>query len=178
MIRFLENTLICDKIMKIGTFEKYVPETFEGNNDYLILDAHCLQHLEIIESQAGKKEGSLFGYLDRCSTPFGRRELKRWLMRPLTDIGKINDRYDAVEDLLRNLEEVEKIRVSMSLMTDLERLLAKTYTYSIHQKKKAFYFEDVNLKKLTEFRVLLSALKNAYLLLEPMIKLRHSFNSR
>ena len=40
-------------------------------------------------------------------------------------------------------------------MPDIEKLTAKIFTYSIKHRIKAIYFEDVSLKKLTEFRTLL-----------------------
>lgn len=47
------------------------------------------------------------------------------------------------------------MRSKLRSMPDMERLLAKIFTYSIKHRIKAIYFEDVSLKKLTEFRVLL-----------------------
>jgi DNA mismatch repair ATPase MutS len=37
--------------------------------------------------------------LDRTTSKFGRRLLRRWIMQPLLDYRKINNRLDAVEDL-------------------------------------------------------------------------------
>lgn len=62
----------------------------------MVLDSQCLQHLEILEAATGEKEGSIFSFIDHCQTPFGKRELKRWLMQPLMNIAKIDDRLDAV----------------------------------------------------------------------------------
>lgn len=55
----------------------------------MVLDSQCLQHLEIVESLNGEKEGSLLNFIDHCMTPFGKRELKRWILSPLMDIQKI-----------------------------------------------------------------------------------------
>ena len=68
----------------------------------MVLDSQALQHLEIVESAAGTKEGSLLSFVDHCMTPFGKRELKRWLMAPLTDLKHIKQRQMAVTDLLQN----------------------------------------------------------------------------
>jgi DNA mismatch repair ATPase MutS len=74
-ISFLEDALIAQKTLSTGQFLHYEPES--GNEietlEYMVLDSQCLQHLEIIESAAGTKEGSLFNYLDHCKTPFGKR---------------------------------------------------------------------------------------------------------
>jgi DNA mismatch repair protein MSH6 len=118
----------------------------------MVLDGQALEHLEIVESASGKIEGSLFGYIDHCKTAFGKRLLKKWLMAPLINIKKINDRLDAVEDLMSHQFETDVFRAKISKLPDLERLLAKIFTYSIKHKVKAIYFEDVSLIKLKEFR--------------------------
>jgi DNA mismatch repair protein MSH6 len=52
----------------------------------MVLDAQALQHLEIVEGADGKSAGSLYNYIDHCVTPFGKRQLKRWLLAPLLDV--------------------------------------------------------------------------------------------
>jgi len=66
----------------------------------MVLDSQALQHLEIIEAADGKLEGSLLHFLDHCSTSFGRRQIKRWVMAPLLVTEQINERLDAVYDLM------------------------------------------------------------------------------
>jgi len=66
----------------------------------MVLDSQALEHLEIIESANGASEGSLLHYVDHCMTSFGKRQLKRWLVSPLTNIDKIVDRQNAVGDLI------------------------------------------------------------------------------
>lgn len=43
--------------------------------------------------------GSLFSYLDKTVTNFGKRMLKNWICAPLMDIARIEERLDAIEDL-------------------------------------------------------------------------------
>ena len=68
----------------------------------MVLDSQALEHLEIVESGKGDVEGSLLQYIDHCKTPFGKRQIKRWLMAPLCDTSRINMRLDAVEDLMKH----------------------------------------------------------------------------
>jgi DNA mismatch repair protein MSH6 len=56
--------------------------------------------LEVESFQKNKTKGSLFDYLDRCKTHFGRRLLKKWICSPMASIVQINDRLDAIEDLI------------------------------------------------------------------------------
>jgi DNA mismatch repair protein MSH6 len=63
--------------------------------------------LEILENQRGEKEGSLLNFLDYCSTPFGKRLLRRWIVAPLMDVSQINRRLDAIEDLIKVKKEAD-----------------------------------------------------------------------
>ena len=51
---------------------------------------------------------------------------------------------------------------------DLEKMVAKLYTYSIKHKVKAIYFENVSLVKLKEFRQVLTHLKLLPEILSPL----------
>ena len=61
----------------------------------LILDSQAIEHLELVEGRS-----SLLNFIDNCSTHFGKRMLKQWLLAPLTNVAKIQRRLDCVEELL------------------------------------------------------------------------------
>ena len=126
----------------------------------MVLDSQCLQHLEIIESASGTKEGSLFNYLDHCKTPFGKRLLQRWLMAPLMNIQQISQRQLAILDLIDHQYDTDSIRAKLGKMPDIEIMLARIFSYSIKHRVKAIYFEDVSLVKMKEFRTLLKTFKS------------------
>ena len=47
--------------------------------------------------------GTLYYYLSQySSTAFGKRLLKRWVVGPLKDASKINNRLDAIQDFVNN----------------------------------------------------------------------------
>lgn len=77
-------------------------------------------------------------------------------MAPLLTADKIDCRLDAVEDLIRNQSATDILRASLARLPDVEKLLAKIFTYSIKHSVKAVYFEDVSLIKMREFRTLLT----------------------
>lgn len=104
-------------------------------------------------------EGSLFHFVDHCKTGFGKRQLRRWLLSPLTDIKRLNERLDAVEDLMEHQFETDVLRSKLAKLPDLEKLVAKLYTYSVKHKVKAIYFENVSLNKMREFRQLQGHMK-------------------
>ena len=82
----------------------------------MTMDSQALQHLEILEVQGRTKnmvEGSLLHFLDRTKTPFGKREMKRWLCAPLYDIEDITNRQDAIEDLIKIPELLNLLRTNL-----------------------------------------------------------------
>ncbi len=65
-----------------------------------------------------------------CSTAFGKRLLKRWVCGPLKDAKKVNERLDAVTDLVLNEMTRDRLHAKLKKLPDLERMLSKIYTYS------------------------------------------------
>ena len=93
------------------------------------------------------------------------------------NIDQINERYDAVEDLIAHQYETDAVRCKLKQLPDLEKLLARLYTYSIKHRIKAIYFEDVSLKKLKEFRQVLTTLKQTGDVLSLLMKKKDEFKS-
>jgi DNA mismatch repair protein MSH6 len=173
-ICFLEDALIVEKTLRPGTFTRYTPES-KASLEYMVLDSQSLQHLEVVESADRKREGSLLDFVDHCVTKFGKRQLKRWLLAPLMNVERITERQDAVQDLIEYKFQVNAVRRRMKAMPDIERLQAKIFTYSIKHRIKAVYFEDVSLRKLTEFRVLLKALGSTSDYLKELVAVKSEF---
>lgn len=70
--------------------------------------------------------------------------------------------------------ETDVLRARLGKLPDLEKLLAKIFTYSIKHSVKAIYFEDVSLQKMKEFRLLLNTFKTMDQTLESFLKLKRS----
>ncbi len=70
----------------------------------MVIDAQAIEHLELLEIPQRSKfnqEGSFLNFMGQgCSTAFGKRQLKRWVVGPLKDPKKVNERLDAVTDLV------------------------------------------------------------------------------
>ena len=66
------------------------------------------------------------------------------------------------------------MRAKLGKLPDLEKLLAKIFTYSIKHKVKAIYFEDVSLMKMKEFRTLLKVFKGLRDTLSGLFRLNES----
>ncbi len=83
----------------------------------MIIDTQAIENLEIIECQMNGKpivEGSLLEWIDHTKTLFGKRMIRKWLLSPLVDPVKINERLDAVQDLRRVPEHVNNFRERIS----------------------------------------------------------------
>lgn len=94
-----------------------------------------------------------------CSTAFGKRLLKRWVVSPLKDAKKVNERLDAVTDLVIQDMIRDKLQAKFKKLPDLERILSRIYTYSQRSSVKAIYIDISVITRLDEFYTLLNLLK-------------------
>ncbi|WP_041274910.1 DNA mismatch repair protein MutS [Desulforamulus reducens] len=93
---------------------------------YMMLDGIARRNLEISKSlRDGDKRGTLLWVLDATKTAMGGRMLKNWLEQPLIDTLKIQERLDAVEELVNSILLREEISGALKQIYDLERLAAR-----------------------------------------------------
>ena len=102
------------------------PSWYE-RSEALILDAVTVRNLELLEPMfAGEtRESTLVHVLDQTKTGMGGRLLRRRLLRPSVERAEIEERWDAVETLLRDTILRAQVRDVLAEILDLERLLAK-----------------------------------------------------
>jgi DNA mismatch repair protein MutS len=88
------------------------------------LDRFTIRNLELIYSphQGGK---TLLDILDHTTSPMGARLIKRWMVMPLLDLNKINERLEAVEYWIKHKPAAEDLKRLIRQMGDLERLISK-----------------------------------------------------
>ncbi|MFW9905629.1 MAG: DNA mismatch repair protein MutS [Candidatus Thorarchaeota archaeon] len=105
------------------------------NRNHLILDSNTQRNLEIIGNAFdGKIEGSLLSIFTDISTSMGARLLRRWLLQPLRDINKINDRLNAVDEFTQDLATIEEINHLLSNVADFQRLVTKIKYRSVNAR--------------------------------------------
>lgn len=92
--------------------------------DFLWMDRFTIRNLELISGQSDGNR-TLLGVLDNTVSPMGARLLKRWLVFPLREIHKINERLDLVEWLIRETDLRNRVMQSIRLCGDVERLVSK-----------------------------------------------------
>jgi DNA mismatch repair protein MutS len=93
-------------------------------SEYLWMDRFTIRNLELLNSPV-ENGSTLLSVLDNTSTPMGARLLKRWIVFPLKDINKINERLEVVEHFILNTDIRNKLLHSMRQCGDLERLVSK-----------------------------------------------------
>jgi|TARA_B110000003_G_C16649906_1_gene533715 DNA mismatch repair protein MSH2 len=66
---------------------------------------------------------SLYGLLNRCRCPMGKRMLFRWLKQPLVDAAEIGRRHDVVQALVENPEVRDTLRgTHLRALPDINRI--------------------------------------------------------
>jgi DNA mismatch repair protein MutS len=89
------------------------------------IDAATRRNLELTRTLSGDKRGSLLDAIDRTETGAGARLLASRLTSPLTDVGGIVSRLDAVTFFVNATSLRENIRAALRRAPDLERALAR-----------------------------------------------------
>jgi DNA mismatch repair protein MutS len=96
--------------------------TIRSESNFLILDQTTLRNLELSSTLSGEYEGSLLSKLNKCRTAMGRRLLREWILQPLTDIGSIQTRQNAVLSLQKSGRRLDGLRDTLNGIRDIERL--------------------------------------------------------
>lgn len=100
--------------------------TIVDKMEYLEMDVHTVRNLELVETLRLKERTySLIWLLDKTKTAMGSRKLKQWLMNPLKNKDKINERYDRLEKLNNEFILKDELRNLLYEIYDLERLCGK-----------------------------------------------------
>ncbi|WP_114569834.1 DNA mismatch repair protein MutS [Exiguobacterium flavidum] len=95
-------------------------------SDFMQLEPNTVRNLELLRSaRTGDKKGSLLGLLDQTGTAMGGRMMKRWIEKPLLSKNRIEERLDAIEELLTHYFERQQLKETLRNVYDLERLVAK-----------------------------------------------------
>lgn len=89
------------------------------------LDAAAIATLELFESSEGESRVSLCALLDRTRTPLGARALKEAISRPSLDPVELENRWDAVEELVAKPDARDELQKELEEIGDLERHFAR-----------------------------------------------------
>ena len=160
-INYLEKLLLAENTLPSSTFYDYSGDISLNPNKKMIIDYQAINNLELIQTKLDPRNpeaGSLVDYLNKAVSPFGKRLLRNWILNPLCDVKKINERLDMVEDFIKNDQVILKFRNALSKWTDIERQCTKFFRLARGTNTQAIYFEDINKNRLKEFFKLLNFL--------------------
>ena len=127
-------------IIAAGAIVHYLRETQRSNllhirrirpydvGDHIILDPSTKRNLEISSSLSGSPDGTLFGVLDHTVTPMGGRLFRQWINSPLNRVAPIQERLDAVQELVTSARLRDDAVEILGNVGDLERLNTRICT--------------------------------------------------
>lgn len=132
------------------------------SGELLEIDEATRRSLEITRTiRTGSRDGSLLAVIDKTVTPMGARLLADWLANPLTSAAAIDDRLDAVAELVAENALREFIREQLRGVYDLERLLSRVATGRATPRDLAFISRT--LGALPKLKAKLTARKSTLL---------------
>ncbi len=115
-----------------------------SDSAYVWLDQFSVRNLELV--QPLHLNGiSLVDVLDHTSTPMGGRLLRRSLMLPLKDVGRIRQRLDIVETFAKYPDLTAQLLKSFRAIGDLERLASKIATKRLAPREAVLLRESLRL---------------------------------
>ncbi|RYG00143.1 MAG: DNA mismatch repair protein MutS, partial [Chitinophagaceae bacterium] len=125
-----------DAVIAAGAILHYLKDTEHPNlqhitsiqridqDDYLWMDKFTIRNLELL-GNGNDNTQTLLKTLDNTVSPMGARMLKRWIVLPLKDIRKINERLDLVEHFIKDAGLRNGITQHIRQTGDVERLVSK-----------------------------------------------------
>ncbi|KAK7320377.1 hypothetical protein VNO77_29795 [Canavalia gladiata] len=137
LLAILENERIVDTLeqKESGNTSITIDSIAEISlNNFLKLDAAAHEALQIFQvdkhpSHMGigrAKEGfSVFGMMNKCVTPMGRRLLRNWFLRPILDLDVLNYRLNSISFFLCSEELVASLRETLKSVKDIPHILKK-----------------------------------------------------
>ena len=161
-----------ESIIAAGAILYYLKETEHPNlqhithiqrierEDFLWMDRFTIRNLELLPTGADQHT-SLLQVLDHTVSPMGARLLKRWLVFPLSSIPKINERLDAVENLILNSDLRNQLTLALKACGDVERIVSKIPLKKINPREVIQLAKG--LEQTAQIKEWLSTSSNIYL---------------
>lgn len=159
-------------IISAGAVLHYLKETEHPNlqhitavqrlerEDYLWMDRFTIRNLEILNSASGEGN-SLLKVLDNTVSPMGARLLKRWLVMPLRDVTKINERLNLVEFFIKEVDLRKQLHHLIKQCGDIERLVSRIPMKKINPREVMHLAKG--LQHTEQIKQLCHAASNDYL---------------
>ncbi|MCE7994636.1 MAG: DNA mismatch repair protein MutS [Roseivirga sp.] len=101
---------------------------------YVWLDKFTIRNLELVYPQ---HDGGvpLIEILDDTHTPMGSRLMKRWMVLPLKEKARIEERLNLVDAFYKDEDLTDQINEHLKVINDLERLISKVAVGRINPRE-------------------------------------------
>lgn len=132
-----------------------------ASDETVWMDRFTIKNLELVDPI--HSEGcSLLQILDHTQTPMGSRQLRKWIIMPLLDLEKIQNRLGMVESIISQDSLREELNQILNHFGDLERLVSKIPLRRINPREINHILKSLN--KLSPLKDVLSKQTNEGLL--------------
>ncbi|RYY56258.1 MAG: DNA mismatch repair protein MutS [Chitinophagaceae bacterium] len=95
-----------------------------NRDDFLWMDRFTIRNLELVYP-SGEGNLTLLSVLDNTQSPMGARLLKRWIIFPLNDLARINERLNLVGFFIKETDLRHQLAQAIRQCGDIERLVSK-----------------------------------------------------
>jgi DNA mismatch repair protein MutS len=127
---------LTQAIVSAGSVMQYLRDTEHPNLEHITalqrinreehvwMDRFTIRNLELVNSPV-ENGATLLRVLDKTVSPMGARMMRRWIVLPLMDIHRINERLDLTTHLITETDTRNALQQHIRACGDIERLAAK-----------------------------------------------------
>ena len=99
---------------------------YYNTGNYMVLDDTTRQNLDLLPASSSQgRAGSLLEVIDATVTAMGGRLLREWLSQPLCRLEPLQERQDAVANVVQQSGMRTQLREALRRVADLERLMGR-----------------------------------------------------
>jgi DNA mismatch repair protein MutS len=129
-----------------------------NKEEHLWMDRFTIRNLELL---GPNENSSLFKILNNTVSPMGARLMKRWMLMPLNELSRINERLNAVEFFIIETDTRNNITKHIKQAGDVERLAAKVPLKKINPREVLQVAKG--LQQTAAIKIICEASSNEYL---------------
>jgi DNA mismatch repair protein MutS len=129
-----------------------------NKEEHLWMDRFTIRNLELL---GPNENSSLFKTLNNTVSPMGARLMKRWMLMPLNELSRINERLNAVEFFIKETDTRNNITKHIKQAGDVERLAAKVPLKKINPREVLQVAKG--LQQTAAIKIICEASSNEYL---------------
>lgn len=186
-LELLNHTVKYINILSYETYHRFFTLSTFNNKEFMNFDLSCIKCLNLFDSMEESKnflcvntinklakttlsngnlfskKTSIFSILNNCCTKFGGRMLRHWIMQPLQDIKKINERLDIVQALNSRFSFNVELRNSfLSKIDDVQTINMKLSRYKNKLDKGIDETSKIKLEDCAKLQRTIASSKDLY----------------